>query len=72
MHYKSYDKKRPKHEPTESYFYLARQLAKCMVRADSLNSHGYPVRTEMNDLSSHVFSTGEDESKDIIVQKKLS
>ena len=23
-----YDKKRPKHEPTDSYFYLARQLAK--------------------------------------------
>ena len=31
-----YKKKRPKHEPTESYFYLARQLAKCMIRSDKL------------------------------------
>ena len=29
-----YDKKRPKHEPTESYFSLARKLAKCMMRYD--------------------------------------
>ena len=30
------EKKRPKHEPTERYFYLARQLAKCMMRYDTL------------------------------------
>ena len=30
-----YEKKGPKNKPTESYFYLARQLAKCM-RADTL------------------------------------
>ena len=53
--YESYDRKRPKHEPTGSYFYLARQLAKCMMTANTLNSHGYPVRTEMTALSSHVF-----------------
>ena len=34
-----YDKKGPKHEPTDSYFYLARHLVKCMMRADTLNSH---------------------------------
>ena len=37
--YESYEKKRPKNEPTDSYFYLARQLTKCMMRADSLSSH---------------------------------
>ena len=41
----NYEKKRPKHEPTESYFHIARQIAKCMMRADALNSHIYPVRT---------------------------
>ena len=37
--YENYERNRPKHEPTESYFYLKRQLAKCMTRADSLNLH---------------------------------
>ena len=32
-----YDKRKPKHEPTDCYFYLARQLAKCMMRYDTLN-----------------------------------
>ena len=32
-----YEKKRLKHEPTDSYFHLARQLAKCMMRSDNLN-----------------------------------
>ena len=57
--YKSYESRRPKHEPTNSYFYLARQLTKCMMRADSLNLHIYPVRTEMTATKqipiSHVF-----------------
>ena len=34
---------RYKRVPTESYFYLARQLAKCMMR---LNSHVVPIRTK--------------------------
>ena len=33
--YDIYEKKRPKHEPTGSYFYLAKQIAKFMIRADS-------------------------------------
>ena len=37
--YKSYERKRPKHEPTDSNFYLAIQLAKCMMRPDAFNSH---------------------------------
>ena len=45
--YKIYERRRPKYDPTDSYFYLARQLAKCMMRANTLNSHVYPVRTEM-------------------------
>ena len=57
--------KRPKHEPNDSYFDLARQLAKCMMRADSLNSNSYPVRTEVTATKqipiSHVCST--DKSK---------
>ena len=42
--YESYEKKRPKHEPTDSYFYLAIQLVKCMMRSDALNLHIYHVR----------------------------
>ena len=37
LSYKGYVRKRPDHEPTDSYFYLTRQLAKCMMRADVLN-----------------------------------
>ena len=29
--YESYAKNRPKNEPTDSYFYLARHLEKCMI-----------------------------------------
>ena len=36
--------KRSKHEPTNSYFYLARNLAKCTMR---LNSHVGPLITQM-------------------------
>ena len=70
--YESYEKKRHKHEPTDSYFNLTRQLEKCMMRADALNLHVYPVRTEITDLSLHVYSTDEDESKGIIIHKILS
>ena len=58
--YKSYEIGRPKHDPTGSYFYLTRQLAKCMMRADDLNSNINPVRMEItgtkNILISHVSS----------------
>ena len=60
---KSYERRRTNHEPIDSYFYLARQLAKCMMRADSLNLYVYPVRTEMTatkkNLTSNVCSTDE-------------
>ena len=42
------------------------------MRDDALNSHSYPVRTEMTAPTLHVYSTDEDESKGIVVQKTLS
>ena len=36
-----YEKKRPKYEPTESYFCLAREIAKCMMRSDKLNCYDH-------------------------------
>ena len=36
-----YEKKRPKHEPTDSYFHLARQLENCMMKSDKLNWHNH-------------------------------
>ena len=66
--YESYERKRPKNEPIDSYFYLARQLAKCMMRADALNLHVCPVRTEMTATkqipTSHVCSLEESEVKE--------
>ena len=70
--YDVYEKKRPKHEPTDSFLYLVRELAKCMMRADAFNSRVYPVRTKMTAPSSHVCSTDEYESKHIIVHETLS
>ena len=61
--YTSYERRRSKHDPTYSYSYLAIQLAKCMMRADALNSHVYPVIIEITGAKqipiSHVFPTDE-------------
>ena len=46
--HQSYEKKRPKYEPTDRYFYLARQLARCMMGAVAFKSHVYPEIMEMN------------------------
>ena len=43
--YKGYVRKRPKHEPTDSYFFLSIQIAKCMMRDDALKLDIDPVRT---------------------------
>ena len=67
-----HEKKRPKHGPTDRYFYLARQLAKFMMRADALNWQGYSGYTEMTAPISHICSTDKDESKRIMVHKTLS
>ena len=58
-----YEKKRPKHEPTPSYFHIVRQLAKCMRRSDKLNRHDHGSYTKMTAPSLNVNVTDEDESK---------
>ena len=58
-----YENKRPKHEPTDSYFHIARQLTKCMMRSDKLNWHNHGGYTEMTAPSPNVNVTDEDESK---------
>ena len=58
-----YEKKRAKHERTDSYFRLARQLAKCMMRSENLNWHDHGGYTEITDPSSNVNATDKDESK---------
>ena len=65
-------KKRPEHEPIDSYFYLARQLAKCMMISNTLNLHNYGSYTEMTAPSLNIYATDEDESKRIIVHETLS
>ena len=74
--YKGYVRKIPKHEPTDSYFYLARQLAKCTMRADAFNSHVGPARTEMTGTQQitilHVCDLDERKSKEILAEQKLS
>ena len=57
------EKKKPKHDPTDSYFYLARQLAKCMMRSDNLNWYDHGGYTEMTAPSQNVNVTDEDEKK---------
>ena len=70
--YKGYESNRPKHELTNSYFYLVRQLAKCMTRDDDLNLNVEPVRTEMTDTQqipiSHICDLDESESKGTITE----
>ena len=56
-----YEKKRPKYEPTDSYFHLSRQLAKCMMRSDNLNWHDHGGYTEITAPSLNFNATDEDE-----------
>ena len=74
--YKGYKRKRTKHEPPDSYFYPAIQLAKCMIRADALNSHVYPVITEMTAkkwiLIYQVCSMYKSELEEFLVNENLS
>ena len=58
-----YEKSRPKHEPTDSYFHLTRQLAKFIMRSDKLNRYDHGGYTEMTAPSLNVNVTDEDESK---------
>ena len=71
--YKGYVRKRPKHEPTESYFYLARQLAKCMMIFYALNWNIDTVRTEITGTQqipiTHICSMDKSKSKELLVDK---
>ena len=67
-----YEKKRPKHEPTESYFHIARQLDKCMMRSDNLNWYNHGGYTKITAPYLDVNVTNEGESKCSIVNEKLS
>ena len=73
--YESYERKSLKHEPTDSYFYPERQIEKCTMRADALNSHIYPIRTEMTATKQipilHVCSMDEIELKEFLVNETL-
>ena len=64
------------HEPTSSYFYIARKLANCMMRADKFNLNVEPVRTKITGtqhiLISHVCDLDESESKMTLVVEKSS
>ena len=57
-----YEKKRPKHEPTERYFHLARKIVKCMMKSDKLNWYDHGGYTKMTALYSNVIVTNERES----------
>ena len=74
--YKGYVLKSPKHEPTEIYSYLSRQIDKRMVRSGAFNLHIEHVRTGIKGMQeiliSHVFDMDEIKSKGIIADKHLS
>ena len=56
-----YEKKRPKHEPTDSYFHLTREIVKCMMRYDKLNWYDHGGYTKMTALYLTVIVTNESE-----------
>ena len=68
----TYEKKRPKHDPTDSYFHLARQLENCMIISDNLNWYDHGGYTEMTAPSSNINVMNEGELKRSIVNEKLS
>ena len=67
-----YEQKRPKHKPTEFYFYLARHIAQCIMRSDTLNWHNYGGYMKMTALSLNVNFTDKYKSKRTIVHNSLS
>ena len=67
----TYEKKSPKHEPTESYFHLASHLKKCMMRSNKLNWYDHGGYTKITAPSSNVNVVNESESKRSIVKKNL-
>ena len=74
--YRGYVQKIPNHKPTYSCVYLARQLAKCMMKADALNLDINPVRKKMTGTKqipiSHFCSTDESKSTEFLADENLS
>ena len=66
-----YEKRIPKHEPTESYFHPAREIVKCMMRSNKLNWYGHGGYTQISALYSNVIVRNRSESKHSIVNEKL-
>ena len=68
--------KKPKYEPTDIYFYLSRQRAKCMIRDDAFDSNFDPVGGYITDtqqiLISHVCDLKNSESTRIPVEKLIA
>ena len=56
-----YENRRPKHESTEYYLYLSRQIAKFMMRSDTLNWHDYVGYKKMTAPSLNIIYTDKDE-----------
>ena len=54
-----YEKKRPKYEPTDSYFHLAREIAKCMMISDNLNWYDHGGYTKITAPYLNVIVTNE-------------
>ena len=75
LNHKGYVQKRHKHETTDSYFYIARQLAKYTMRADAFNLDIDPVRTKMigtqQIMISHDCDLEKSESKGILADENL-
>ena len=67
-----YEKKRPKHEPTESYFHLSREIAKSMMRSDKLNWYDHSGYKKTIVPYSNIIVKNRSESKHSIVNEKLS
>ena len=61
--------KMPKHEPTDTYFHLARELAKRMMRSDQIDRKDHGSCTGKTYLSSNVNVTDKDKTKETIVHK---
>ena len=62
--------KRPKYEPTDSYFYLSRLIGKFVMRAYAFNLHVDPIRKKLTDTEHipilQIFDLKKSKSKGII------
>ena len=75
MIFKGYVRKRSKHEPTDSHFYLSRHISKCMMESDALNLDIYPIRTKMTGMQHipmlRVFCMDKSDSTEFLAEENL-